>query len=272
MEFQKKDRYGIEDLLHIMELLRSEGGCPWDREQTHESIRKNLIEETYETVEAIDQQDAGLLREELGDVLLQVVFHARMEEEKGVFSFDDVANDICRKLIIRHPHIFGDATVSGVDEVLDNWNAIKQQTKGQTTAAETLTAVPRPLPALMRAEKVQSRAGKANPIFGYLSPEEAMKDLRSEEKELEEAAAEGRLPEIADEIGDLIFAAVNVARKYGLDPEELLTRSTDRFIDRFTRVEALAGEQDVPIGEADTALLDRLWRESKEYLGGGEEH
>ena len=133
MDFVFKDKYDINDLKAIMKLLRGENGCPWDREQTHESIRKNLIEETYEAVEAIDKKDSALLKEELGDVLLQIVFHSEMEEEAGRFCFDDVANDICQKLIIRHPHVFGNTKVSGVSDVLSNWNAIKQETKGQKT-------------------------------------------------------------------------------------------------------------------------------------------
>ena len=139
----------MQDLLQIMEILRSENGCPWDREQTHESIRGNFIEETYEAVEAIDKKDPVLLREELGDVLLQVVFHARMEEEVNSFNFGDVVNDICEKLIIRHPHIFGDVKVCGTEEVLNNWEAIKNQVKGTKTQTERLEAVPRVYPALM---------------------------------------------------------------------------------------------------------------------------
>lgn len=146
MEFERKAHYTVADLCRIMQLLRSENGCPWDRVQTHESIRKNLIEETYEAVEAIDCKNSDMLKEELGDVLLQVVFHAQMEAEEGRFTFDDVADGICQKLIVRHPHIFSDTKADSADEVLDNWNRIKQETKGQKTATETLNAVPRQLP------------------------------------------------------------------------------------------------------------------------------
>lgn len=261
MDFERKDRYTAEDLRKIVRLLRSENGCPWDRVQTHESIRKNLIEETYEAVEAIDQKDASMLREELGDVLLQVVFHAQMEEETGSFTFDDVANDICQKLIVRHPHVFGSVTVNGVDDVLTNWNQIKQETKGQKTAAETLNAVPKQLPALMRSEKVQSRARKAG--FDYPDVKMAFDELQSEVAELNEAMHEDDLLHIAEEIGDTLFAAVNVSRFYDMDPEELLTRSCDKFISRFTKVETLAKEQDVDMKQADIEMLNHLWDEAK---------
>lgn len=264
MEFIQKSRYTVDDLLQIMELLRSEKGCPWDREQTHQSIRKNFIEETYEVVEAIDKEDSDLLREELGDVLLQIVFHARMEQELGRFCFDDVANDICQKLIVRHPHVFGDTKVQGVDDVLDNWNAIKQKTKGQTTASETLESVPRQLPALMRSDKVQSRARKAG--FDYPDADLALDELKSEICELEEAMTEKRQEHIAEEIGDVLFSAVNVSRLYGFDAEELLTRSCDKFIARFSNVEKLAKERGVDMHASDMGVLNELWKDAKKRI------
>lgn len=264
MDFVVKEQYTVDDLRHIMTILRSEDGCPWDRLQTHESIRRNFIEETYEVVEAIDKQDPALLREELGDVLLQVVFHSQMEEEQSVFNFDDVVTDICKKLIVRHPHVFSDTRVSGVEDVLDNWSAIKQQTKGQTTASETLDSVPRQLPALMRAEKVAGRAKKANPVFGYVDGAAALADLTSEVAELQEAVSSKEVESIAGELGDVFFSAVNLARSYDLDPEELLTRSCDKFISRFTAVERLANEQGVSMKEADASFLDTLWNRVKE--------
>ena len=158
IDFKQKEKYDINDLIEIMRSLRAPGGCPWDAEQTHESIRKNLIEETYEVVEAIDKKDSGMLLEELGDLLMQVVFHAQMEDEKGVFNFDDVADGVCKKLIERHPHVFGEVEVSGVDDVLDNWDAIKRRKKGQKKGSEPMLSVPRELPALMRAAKIQQKA------------------------------------------------------------------------------------------------------------------
>lgn len=161
-ELKNKERHDIDDLVSIMEVLRGEGGCVWDREQTHESIRKNLIEETYEVVEAIDKGDMALMREELGDLLLQVVFHARIAEENGYFTFDDVANDICAKLIVRHPHVFGDIQADTTEKVLDNWDKIKMKTKDQKTPGEVLDSVSRALPSLMRAQKLASKIKKHN--------------------------------------------------------------------------------------------------------------
>ncbi len=155
-----KSTHDIHDLVDIMRILRAPDGCPWDIEQTHQSIRKNLIEETYEVVEAIDNSDMTLMREELGDLLLQVVFHARIAEENGYFGFDDVCNDICKKLIIRHPHIFSDVEADTTEKVLDNWDKIKMKEKSQKTPIETLDSVSRALPSLMRAEKLASKASK----------------------------------------------------------------------------------------------------------------
>lgn len=262
MDFKYKEKYNIEDLLTIMRLLRSEDGCPWDREQTHQSIRKNLIEETYEAAEAIDREDMPLLKEELGDVLLQVVFHARMEEEKGNFSFDDVADGICKKLIVRHPHIFADVTADNAEQVLANWDSIKKKEKGQQTAAETLTAVSSALPALMRAQKVQQRAARAG--FDYDETGQAMADLESEVRELKEALASDDSTAVEEELGDLIFAAVNVARFSKTDAEEALSRSTEKFMRRFERVEQLAGEEKLDLKEAPLDELNRLWKRAKE--------
>ena len=168
--FTEKERYCFDDLRQIMKILRGDNGCPWDKEQDHHSIRRNFVEEVYEVLEAIDQENPDALKEELGDVLLQVVFHSEMESEKGVFSIDDVCDGICKKLILRHPHIFGGITAETTAEVLSNWEAIKQREKGQTTKTQTLESVPKVLPALMRAEKLQSRAQKAGVDMGVLLP------------------------------------------------------------------------------------------------------
>ena len=162
--YPKKDCYTIDDLIEIVAILRSKDGCPWDKEQTHTSIRMDFIEEVYEAVEAIDLQDPVLLREELGDVLLQVIFHCQIEREQQAFSFDEVCNDICQKLIVRHPHVFDTVTVSGTGEVLKNWDAIKKETKGQKTFTDTLESVAKSLPALMRAQKLGQRAERAAPL------------------------------------------------------------------------------------------------------------
>ena len=161
IDFVRKESYGLKDLEEIVSLLRAPGGCPWDGEQTHESLRRGLLEESYEVVEAIDEASPEHLKEELGDVLLQEVFHADIEQDAGRFTLDDVADGICKKLIFRHPHVFGDTAVTGSDEVLVNWEELKREEKGQQTYTDTLTAVARSLPALWRAEKVQKKAKKA---------------------------------------------------------------------------------------------------------------
>ena len=261
VNFQQKASYGIDDLLEIMALLRGEDGCPWDREQDHHSIRRNFLEETYEVLEAIDTGDPVLLREELGDVLLQVVFHARLEQEAGRFDFGDVCDGICKKLILRHPHVFGTAEVSDSGEVTQNWDRIKAKSKGQTTASQTLESVPRVLPALLRSDKIQSRAAKAG--FAYPEFSWAMKDLESELEELKEAAASGSEAQIGEELGDLLFAAVNVARMLHQDPEERLDKACEKFIGRFTQVEQLVLKRGIDLKTASAEQLSNLWSEAK---------
>ncbi len=269
MNFVFKDHYGMDDLLRIMEILRGEGGCVWDREQDHHTIRNNFIEETYEAVEAIDREDTDLLREELGDVLLQVVFHARMEEEAGGFSFSDVCDGICKKLVYRHPHVFGDVTVENSGQVLDNWDKLKKAEKHQQTAASTREGVSKALPALVRAAKVQKRAGKVG--FEYPALADALGDLRSEIAELEEALAKEDGDGVFEEMGDVLFSAANVSRLLKADPEEALTRSTEKFIRRFHRMEQAAISNDIELSECTIDELNDLWREAKkaEKIIGG---
>ena len=260
-DFPLKDKYGFDDLVKVMRVLRGPGGCPWDAQQTHESLRKNFIEETYEAIEAIDAADPVLLQEELGDVLLQVIYHAAMEEEKGSFSIDDVCDGICKKLVIRHPHIFGDVKVDTAEEVLSNWEMIKQQEKGQKTAAETLESVPKVLPALMRAEKIQKRASRAG--MDYDSVADAFRDLRSEVDELEDAVKNGTPEQRGLELGDLLFSAVNVSRFIGADAEESLGLSCEKFVKRFAQVEKLARQRDIDMKTAGIQKLDEIWQEIK---------
>lgn len=261
MAFVFKDRYNIDDLLTIMELLRSPEGCPWDREQDHHSIRSNLIEETYEVLDAIDREDTPNLREELGDLLLQVVFHSRMEEEIGSFSFDDVCNDICQKLVLRHPHVFGGVTADTPEEVLKNWDAIKAQSKGQKTVAQTMDSVPRNLPALMRAVKLQKKAAKVG--FDWPDIEGAAQKVTEEAAEVMAAYRSGVQADMDDELGDLLFAVVNLSRFVHSEPEEALTRASDKFSRRFAGVERLAAERGIDMNAATLEELDRLWDEIK---------
>ena len=243
----------------IVAILRAPGGCPWDAEQTHESIRRNFLEEAYEAVEAIDEKSPEHLKEELGDVLLQIVLHARMEEEEGNFDLNGVADGICKKLIYRHPHVFGEVEVSGTSEVLSNWEELKRKEKGQSTNTDALSAVARSLPALWRAEKVQKKARKAG--FDWPDVSGALDKVSEETEELRQAVAEGS--NIEEELGDLLFAAVNVSRFVHTDPEEALTRATDKFIDRFRQVEALAKADGKAMEDMTLAELDALWERAK---------
>ena len=260
VDFQYVNSYGMEDLLRIMELLRAPGGCPWDREQTHQSIRRNMLEEAYEAVEAIDEEDPEHLKEELGDVLLQVVFHALMEQEAGRFDLDAVADGICKKLIFRHPHVFGEVSVSGTGEVLSNWEELKRKEKGQATNTDALEAVARSLPALWRAEKVQKKAEKAG--FDWPDVSGAQDKLSEELEELKTAVAEGT--NVEEELGDLLFSAVNVSRFVKVDTEEALNGATDKFIGRFRKVEEEAARQGRALEGMSLAELDKLWEHAKE--------
>ena len=263
-DFVFKEKYDVYDLVRVIKALRSEGGCPWDIEQTHESIRKNLIEETYETIEAINKGDAEMLREELGDVLMQVIFHAQIEDEKGVFNIDDVADENCRKMIERHPHVFGEVNVNSVDDVLTNWDAIKRKSKGQKTTSQAIDSIPRELPALMRADKVQSKAAKAG--FDWSEVSGALDRLYEEIGELRDAITNGDKDEISDELGDVLFSAVNVSRFVKVDAEEALTASTDKFVSRLKTVEKLAQERGIDMKSSSLEVLDELWDEAKKCM------
>lgn len=265
VDFTRKDKYNIEDLLHIMELLRGPGGCPWDAEQTHESIRKDFIEETYEVIEAINKNDKELLKEELGDVLLQVAFHTQIEKEENGFEFSDVCDGICKKLIERHPHVFGDINVSSTDEVLTNWDNIKRKSKGQKTQGSSMLKVPKELPALMRAQKIQSKAKKAG--FDWDNIDGAFEALYSEIEELKSAMKNKDAEEIKNEMGDLLFSCVNVSRFLDVESEEALTLSNEKFIERYVIVEKLAEERNINMKETPIEELDELWKEAKIILG-----
>ena len=247
--------YGFEDLITVVEVLRSEEGCPWDREQDHKSIRRDFIEETYEVIEAIDTEDPKLLREELGDVLLQVTFHAQIETEKGVFNIGDVANDICVKLIHRHPHVFGSVVAETSEAVLDNWDKIKVKEKHRDTLTSQLNAIPKQLPALMRAQKV----GKKVSFFDFADADEVMAKLYEESNEVKSAIASADAAAIEEEVGDLLFTAVSLARKLGVNAEEALGRATDKFIDRFSKLEAEAEKENMDIRAMSMAELDAIW-------------
>ena len=259
MIMAQKKEYVFEDLITIVEILRSEKGCPWDREQDHKSIRKDFIEETYEVIEAIDTENPALLREELGDVLLQVAFHARIEEEAGRFNIDDVANDICVKLVHRHPHVFGDVFADTSEKVLSNWEKIKSEEKERKTVTDKLRAIPPMLPALMRAEKV----GKKASCFDFENAEQVFDKINEELAELKEASESGNKAAIEEEMGDLLLTVTSLCRKLGVESEVALSRATDKFIDRFDTVEQEVSRQGKDMSELSNDTLNDIWDKIK---------
>lgn len=262
VDFQCKHRYGWADFLEIMRLLRAPGGCPWDAEQTHGSIRRNFLEETYEALDAIDRDDPVDMCEELGDVLMQVAFHAQIETEQNRFTMDDVIDGVAQKLVYRHPHVFGTVEVEDSQEVLVNWEALKRKEKSQSTTADAIESVPHTLPALWRAEKIGSKTAKAG--FDWSSALSALGKLEEEVRELRTALEAGAPVDephgVREELGDLLFITAKVAQMSGVDPEDALHRACDKFDGRFRRVEALA---DKPLGEYVEAELVELWKSAK---------
>ncbi len=231
--FPGKTQYGPDDLRQVVEILRGEGGCPWDRIQTHETLRRNLLEECAELCEAIDRGDLALMKEELGDVWLQVLFHASIEQEKGNFSLEDVADAECRKLISRHPHVFGDAHFDDVGEELKAWEVLKRQEKSQRTAGEAMDAVCRTLPGLWRAEKLQKKAGEDDPDV----PADLESALADSAGALCRALSGGDDPG-KEALGELLYAAVYAARRLGVDPEEALHERCEEHIRRVRQRES----------------------------------
>ena len=265
VDFQCKRRYDYEDFLTVMRLLRGPGGCPWDAEQTHQSIRRNFLEETYEVIDALDRDIAPDLCEELGDVLMQVVFHAIMEEERGRFTMADVVDGVTKKMIFRHPHVFGGGmTADTSEQVLTNWEVLKREEKGQASTADAIEAVPHTLPALWRAEKVQKKAAKAG--FDWPGALAALDKLEEEVRELRAALEAGQAADaphgIREELGDTLFMAAKIAQMSGVDPEDALHRACDKFDRRFRAVEEAA---DKPLPECGEAELLALWNDAKSH-------
>jgi len=242
------------DLVAVMARLRGPDGCPWDAEQTHQTLAKHLLDETYELLEAIEAGTDKDIAEELGDLLLQVVFHAEMGADAGTFDVDDVANTLIEKLVRRHPHVFGDVQVSGAREVVENWDVIKRHEKGRTSAVEGVTET---LPALAYAQKLQRRAGSAG--FDWSSVDGALAKVREEADELARADDDER----EDELGDLLFAIVALGRHLQLDAEAALRRSARRFRDRFQAIEQAARDRGVALTDLKEEELEKLWEEAK---------
>ena len=263
LDYVDKLSYNFQDLIEIVRVLRHPGGCPWDQEQTHQSIRRNFLEEAYEVAEAIDEGDPEHLKEELGDVLLQVVFHTSIEEDAGRFHLDDVADGVCKKLIYRHPHVFGNVTVSSTGEVLSNWEELKKKEKRQETQADAVDAVARTLPALWRAEKIKKKVSKAG--FDWQDVSGALDKLSEELNELKDAALKGEGDPV-EELGDLLLAAVSVARFLDADPEDALHGACDKFSARFRKTEELAGERGLKLDKLSDEEQRVLWNAAKGEL------
>ena len=258
----QKDNYSFDDLVEIMSVLRAPDGCPWDREQTHQSIRRDLLEETYELIEGIDKDDPEILREELGDVLLQVVFHSEIASSKGNFNIDAVCDDVCKKLIVRHPHVFGGVIAENSEKVLSNWDAIKRETKKQQSDTEVLRSVSPALPALMRADKLGKKARKVG--FDFDDADEAMLKVFEEANEVSAAIRSGNQEDIEEEFGDLLLSVVNAARLAGIDSEKALYNANEKFLKRFERVEALCLASGKNMAETPREEKERFWCNAKE--------
>jgi len=253
-----RTRYTFGDLVSIMERLRSPGGCPWDLKQTHESLRQYVLEEAYEVAAAVDEKDPDALADELGDLLLQVVFHAQIGRQRGEFDIADVTSNICAKMILRHPHIFGSVSVTGAEEVVANWEAIKRTEKGHSSTAQTMEDVPSGMSALMRAYKIQKKAAQAG--FDWEDASGALLKAKEEENELKDELSGKDMDKIEAEAGDLLFAWVNVLRKAGVNPEVALARATRKFTGRFAYIEQNAGAD---LQDLTLAQMDELWESAK---------
>ena len=254
-----KPSYDVDDFRRIIELLRSEKGCPWDREQTHESIRRNFLEEAYEVCEAIDENDTEHLKEELGDVLMQVLFHSRIEEEAGHFDINGVADAACKKLIHRHPHVFGNTEVSDSKDVLENWDEIKRRERSQETVSSVMSGVSKSLPSLWRSEKIQKKAAKAG--FDWPDVGGALEKIDEELGELKQAVETG--VGTCEELGDLLFAVVNAARFLDIDPETALHGTCEKFIRRFDFIETEAHNRGLSLEKMSLDEMEELYQLGK---------
>jgi tetrapyrrole methylase family protein/MazG family protein len=250
-------------LAFIVDRLLGPAGCPWDQEQTHETLKKYLLEEAYEVLDAIDAGDPDKLREELGDLLLQPIMHAQMEKAAGSYDIDDVATAISEKLVRRHPHVFGDVRAADSNEVLKNWDAIKQRESGSEEKKSILAGVPKGMASLLRAHEVSKRAARVG--FEWPNLESVFEKLREEEAELNEAVALGNQTRIEEEMGDLFFTMVNVSRWLDVEPEEALRKMLNRFTARFQCMERLATGE---LRDLSPDEWERLWSQAKEETGG----
>lgn len=260
----KKEKYNIDNLIEIMRILRSEKGCPWDKKQDHNSLKKYLIEETYEAIEAIDLNDKDKMKEELGDVLLQVIFHSQIGSENNTFNFEDVVNSISKKLVDRHPHVFGEAEINDADKVVETWEKIKKKEKGFESHSKVLKDVPKYLPSLMRGYKVQQKAAQVG--FDWTDIKDVLNKVNEEKSELEEAIEIGEINHIEEEFGDVIFSLVNLARFLKVDPEISMLKTIDKFINRFEYLESESLKDGKNIVDMSLSEMDEYWEKAKKYL------
>ena len=245
-EFHIKDKYDLNDFIALIDVLRAPGGCPWDMKQTHESIKRNVVEEAWEVCDAIDENDMDHLREELGDLLMQIIFHTSMEKEKGGFDMDAVADEACKKLVHRHPHVFGSVQADTPDEVLSNWDAIKRADRGQQSTSSVMDGIPRGLPGLMRSQKIQDKAAKLG--FDWPDVSGAMDKLRE----------------------DVLFSAVNVARFFKVDSEDCMHAACAKFIRRFRYMEERAAERGLKLEDMTLAQMEEIYQQGRHDLEGKE--
>ena len=264
LDFLCKESYDLRDFVALVSYLRSPNGCPWDQVQTHESIRRNFLEETYEACEAIDAGDLVHMREELGDVLMQVLFHTDIEREAGHFDIDDVADAACKKLVYRHPHVF-----RRDDPDTPDWDTMKQRERAQTTTAEAMDSVARSLPALWRCDKIQAKAAKTG--FEWPDVHAALDKVDEETRELCAAVASGDTEAIGDELGDLLFAAVKVARFAGIDPEQAAHAACEKFIRRFSTMETAAANDGTALEQCTLEQMLTLWQQAKQTVSAEQE-
>ena len=251
----------FEKLVAIMRKLRAPGGCPWDAEQTHESLKRYLLEETYEVMEAIDAQSPEHLREELGDLLLQPVFHAAIAEENGLFTINDIIRTLCEKLVRRHPHVFGDMEIKDSNEQIENWERIKKSEKGNSIRKSALSGIPPALPALLKAQKITEKA--AHTGFDWENAGQIIDKIKEELQELEEALLDDEKERIEAELGDLLFSVVNLGRFVSINPEDALHATSNRFRKRFHHIEEKLEAGEKSVHEASMEEMEQLWKEAK---------
>lgn len=268
VDWEFKEKYDLADFIRIIDVLRSPGGCPWDIKQTHESLKRNAVEEAWEVCDAIDEGSTEHLREELGDLLMQVIFHASIEKEKGGFDLDDVSDEAVKKLVHRHPHVFADTKADTPEEVLANWDAIKRADRGQKSVASAMDGIPKGLPGLMRSEKIQNKAAKLG--FDWPNVTGALDKLREEVGELQEGIDANDLENIKEELGDVLFSAVNVARFYKLDSEEIMRAACEKFIRRFRFMEEKAAERGLELTELSLGQQEEIYQQARHDLEGKE--